>query len=167
MLSRIVRSAVVVVMAAMLAVPGVASAATAQPKVTRVVVDPSSLGPAHYSGSSTMRGKVGIRGAGDRIATGTIQRFSWVGVWLYTLTVNGYYHSNGNAIDFYGATLAPASANGWTAWVVAGTSAGWTVQQPTWGNARANGTFNHNLIGGFGGVVIQVSNDTVDGFAWA
>lgn len=99
------------------------------------------------------------------VTSATLNRYAWTGLWVYSLTVDGYYHTTGTKIDSYGGAYATASAANYLLWQVQSTSASWAIQGSDFGMAIAQGTFTHGVPTPWGTIAIETYTDSVSAYA--
>lgn len=135
------------------------------------VLPGDSVGPAEVYRTTKSRT---ARGGGDAsialapgwyVTSATLNRYSWTGLWVYSLTVDGYYRTTGTAIDSYGGAYATASAANYLLWYVQSASASWAIQAPEFGMALAQGTFTHGIPTPWGTISFETYTDSVSAYA--
>lgn len=80
-----------------------------------------------------------------KTATNTLNRYSWCGIWVYSLGVEGEYASNGYKITQYnGVDAIPKSGFMW--FVKDGSSGSWAYKGTKDGTCKAVGTFCQSAL---------------------
>lgn len=82
-------------------------------------------------------------GAGTKTASNSYSEYSWCGLFIYSMGVEGNYHSNGKKIDKWSTTRAITSTSG--TWSVHDKSSSWINQEATRGDVKAYATFKNGL----------------------
>jgi hypothetical protein len=89
----------------------------------------------------------------------TVDRRSWLGIWVFSLTVTGDYHSTGSTIDKYGSTdYATQCAITWSS---NSERSSWAYQDETSGKAKASATFVQAIPTPWGGIQFQQVTESV------
>lgn len=159
------------------------AASVVNEKVRVANLRPDEIGPATYSEGKSLKTVQGpnvvqsgvvttavsastnrVRKPGWYETRRTLVRRSWVGIWVYSLTVIGDYHSNGFIIDEYGSTDSATSSA--ITWSSNSERSSWAYKSKTMGKARASAKFVHSVpITPWGGIPYQEVTDSVTAIA--
>ncbi|MDD2370934.1 MAG: hypothetical protein PHQ32_02910 [Firmicutes bacterium] len=102
--------------------------------------------------------------AGSRIAKDSFPQYSIFGFLVYTMGVEGNYHSNGTKIDTYSTTYARTSTNG--TWSVHNKSSSWTYKGVVYGTCRAYATFKNGLDTTWVSLSWQTQDESISAYAY-
>lgn len=159
--------------------PDVAAARKDKVKVQVIQLRGEDIGPVTYRESKTFKAdeqttvveglsttvtttSVTAKEAGWYSADKTINRKSWLGIWVYSLTITANYHTNGKIIDEYGDTDWAASTA--ITWSSTNERSRWTLKGKTRGRATASAKFINAIPTPIGGIQIRQVSDSVTSF---